>query len=62
MENRKTGKEGQINLSISDFFPTIHLATRNVYAEFEDSSSHRSREICDRKCDWRESKMDKQTQ
>ena len=62
MENRKTGKEGQINLSISDFFPTIHLATLNVYAEFEDSSSHRSREICDRKCDWRESKMDKQTQ
>ena len=30
-----------------------------VCTKFEDSGSHRSREICDRKFVWRERKMDK---
>ena len=38
---------------------TLGLATLNVYKKFEDSGSHRSREICNRKFDWRERKMDK---
>ena len=35
------------------------LANLMVFKEFEDSGSHRSREICNRKFDWRERKMDK---
>ena len=41
-------KEGKINLSILVFFPTIYLATFNVYTKLDDSGSHWSREICDR--------------
>ena len=38
--------------------PTIYLATLKMCKKFEDSGSHRSREICNRKFDWRERKMD----
>ena len=37
----------------------LGLATLKVYKKFEDSGSHRSREICNRKSDRRERKMDK---
>ena len=37
----------------------LGLATLKVYKKFEDSGSHRSREICNRKFDVRERKMDK---
>ena len=38
----------------------IHgLTTLKVIKKFEDSGSHGSREICNRKFDWRERKMDK---
>ena len=37
----------------------LGLATLKVYKKFEDSGSHRSWEICNRKFDWRERKMDK---
>ena len=60
MQKRKTGKKMvKINLSILVFCPTIYLATLKVYKIFEDSGSHRSQEICNRKFDWRERKMDK---
>ena len=49
----------KINLSILVFCSTIYLATLKAYEKFEDSGSHRSREICNRKFDWRERKMDK---
>ena len=39
--------------------PTIYLATLDVYKKIEDPGSHRSREICNRKFEWRERKMDK---
>ena len=50
----KKEKEGNINLSILIFFPTIYLATLKVYTKFEDFGSHISREICDRNFYWRE--------
>ena len=56
---KKWKKMVKINLSILVFCPTIDLATLEVYKKFEDSGSHRSREICNRKFDWRERKMDK---
>ena len=56
---KKWKKMVKINLSIFVFCPTIDLATIEVYKKFEDSGSHRSREICNRKFDWRERKMDK---
>ena len=59
MEKGKMGKDGKINLSILVFCPTIWLATLKVYKKFEDSGSHRSREICNRKFNLRERKMDK---
>ena len=37
----------------------LGLATLDVYKKFEDSGSHRNREICNSKFDWRERKMDK---
>ena len=37
----------------------LGLATLKVYKKFEDSGSHRSREVCYRKFVWRERKMDK---
>ena len=46
----------KIKLSILVFCPTIYLASLVVYKTFEDSGSHRSREICYRKFDWREKK------
>ena len=49
-------KKAMINISILVFFPTIQLATQ-VYTKFEDSGSHRSREIFDRKFNWRERKL-----
>ena len=58
MEQKKNGKkEGNINLNILIFFPTIYLATLKVYTKFEDFGSHRSREICDRNVYCRERKM-----
>ena len=59
MQKGKMEKDRKINLSILVFCPTIYLATLKVYKKFEDSGSHRSREICNRKFDWRERKMDK---
>ena len=52
-------KKVKINLRYLVFCPTIYLATLKVYKKFEDSGSHRSQEICNRKFDWRERKMDK---
>ena len=46
-EMEKWKKKANINLRILIFFPTIYLATLNVYTKFEDFGSHRSREICD---------------
>ena len=37
----------------------LGLANLKVYKKFEDSGSHRSREICNRKFVWRERKIDK---
>ena len=54
----KKEKEGKKNISFV-FCPTINLATLNVYRKLEDSGSHRSLEICNRKFAWRERKMDK---
>ena len=54
----KKEKEGKINLSFV-FCPKIYLATLNVYTKFEDSGSHKIKEICNRKFAWRERKMDK---
>ena len=53
MEKKKIEKMVNINLSILVFCPTIYLATLKVYKKFEDSGSHRSREICNRKFEWR---------
>ena len=61
-KKEKWKKMVKINLSILVFCPMCNilgLATLNVYKKFEDSGSHRSREICNRKFDWRERKMDK---
>ena len=44
----------KINLSILVFCSTTYLATLKMYKKFEDSGCHRSREICNRKFDWRE--------
>ena len=44
----KWKKKAKINLSILIFFPTIYLATLNVYTKFEDFGSHRSQDVCDR--------------
>ena len=55
----KWKKKVKINLRILVFFSKIYLTTLKVYTKFEDSGSHRSREICDRKFNWREGKMDK---
>ena len=41
------------------FLSPINLATLKMYKKFEDSGSHRSREICNRIFDWRERKMAK---
>ena len=38
-------KKAKTNLAILVFFPTIYLTTMKVYTKFEDSGSHRSREI-----------------
>ena len=47
----------KINLSILVFCPTTYLATFKAYKKFEDSGSHRSREICNRKFDWEKEKL-----
>ena len=57
MEKRE--KKAKMTLSTLGFIPTIYLATLKVYTKFEDSGSHTSREVCDRKFDWRERKTDK---
>ena len=54
----KWKKMVKINLIILAFCPNIYLATLKMFKRFEDSGSHRSREICNRKFDWRERKMD----
>ena len=60
MEKKEKWKKiVKINLSILVFCPTIYLATLKAYTKFEDPGSHRSRDICNRKFDWRERKMDK---
>ena len=58
-KKEKWKKMVKINLSILVFCPTIYLATLKVFKKFEDSGSHRSREICNRKFDRRERKMNK---
>ena len=58
-KKEKWKKMVKMNLIILVFCPTIYLATLKMYKKFEDSGSHRSREICNRKFDWRERKMDK---
>ena len=58
-KKEKWEKDGKINIIILVFCPTIYLATLKMYKKFEDSGSNRSREICNRKFDWRERKMDK---
>ena len=55
----KMEKDGKIDLIILVFCPTIYLASLKEYKKSEDSCSQRSREICNRKFDWRERKMDK---
>ena len=52
-------KEGKINISRFVSCPTIYLATFMEYTKFEETVSHRNWEICNRKFDWRERKMDK---
>ena len=49
----------KINLSILVFCPTIYLVALEVYKKFEDSGSQRRREICNRKFDWIERKVEK---
>ena len=58
-KKEKWKKMVKINLSILVFCPTIYLATLKVYKKFEDSGSNTSREIGNRKFNWRERKMDK---
>ena len=58
-KKEKWKKIVKINFSILGFCPTIYLATLNVYKKFEDAGSYKSREICYRKFDWRERKIDK---
>ena len=57
MEKReKRKKKTNINISSLVFCSTVYVATLNmlnVYTKFEDPGFHRSREICDRKFDWR---------
>ena len=57
----KMEKDGQNKSQHLGFLSNniIGLPTLNVYKKFEDSGSHRSREICHRKFDWEERKMDK---
>ena len=55
-KKEKWNKMVKINLIILVFCPTIYLATLKMYKKFEDSGSHRSREICNIKFDWREKK------
>ena len=45
MEIGKMKKEATMNISIVVF---VHLATRPVYTNFEDSDSFRKLEICDK--------------
>ena len=52
-------KKVKINVRTLVVCPTIYLVTLKMYKKFEDFGSHRSREICNRKFDWRERKMDK---
>ena len=59
MEKGKMEKMVKINLNILVFCPIIYLATLKVYKKFEGFGSQRSREICNRKFDWRERKTDK---
>ena len=59
-KKEKWKKKTKINHSILVFFPTIYLPPLKMYTKFEDSGSHRSWEICNRKFAWRETKMDKQ--
>ena len=51
VRDEKCKKTVKIYLSILVFFG---LSTIKVYKKFEDSGSHRSRETCNRKYDWRE--------
>ena len=62
MEKRKNVKKKvKINRSILIFFPTKYLATLKVYTTFEDSGSHRSREISiGKKEKWTNNGNDKQ--
>ena len=53
-EMEKWKKKAKNNLSILIFFPTIYLATLNVYTKFEEFGSHRSREIW-----WKKGKLEK---
>ena len=57
----KTEKDGKNKSQYLGFLShnILGLATLKVYKKFEDSGSHRNREIRNRKFDWRERKMDK---
>ena len=48
MSERWKKNKSNINISILNFFYTVHLATLNMYTKFEDPGSNRSLEICDR--------------
>ena len=58
-KKEKWKKTVKINLSVLVFCPTIYLALFKAYKKFEGSGFHRSREICNRRFDRRERKMDK---
>ena len=59
MEKGKIVNEGKNKSQDLGFLShNIHLATLKVNTKFEDSGCHRRREICDRKFDLRERKMD----
>ena len=58
-EMEKWKKEGKINFIIVVFFNTIYFNHLCVYTKFEDSSSFKSQETCDKNFSGRKRKMDK---
>ena len=50
----KTEKESKNKSRHLGFLSHNILATLKVYTKFQDSGSHRSQDICDRKFDWKE--------
>ena len=58
-DRNKILKEGKMSFSIFIFIYTMHLAYLKVYTKFENTSSNRNREICDRNFHLRERKTNK---